>query len=121
MWAEVKRRLFRPISISNQARKQVHHEIHWTPMSRVFNLRDVFQLVVDCFYQGSLPKQNLIDKRHQNVFHVASKVRYQLHAAIPELLKEFGGDVTLVAEKLSVQIAANSETGWRSSTLPGVN
>jgi hypothetical protein len=55
----------------------------------VLNLTDVFQLIVHTFEQRPLPKQKLIEDRHQLVFHIAFQLRYQLHAFCPQLLERF--------------------------------
>ena len=44
----------------------------------MFNLRNVFQLVIDRFDDGSLTKQEFIGQRHEMIFHVLTDASAQL-------------------------------------------
>src|SRR5947209_8137645 len=56
-------------SVSNQTCDQIDEEVHRTAMTRVLNLRDILQLIVDRFNDGSLPEHDLIEHRQQLVLH----------------------------------------------------
>jgi hypothetical protein len=45
--------------MANQSGHEVHHEVARAPMSHMFNLGDVFQLVVDRFDWRTFPRQDL--------------------------------------------------------------
>ena len=52
-------------------------------MSCVFNLGNVFELIVDGFDERPLPQQYLVDQGHESVVHVAANGGHQLHALFP--------------------------------------
>ena len=54
----------------NQPSDQVDECVDVASMSGVLNLADVFELVIDVFNQGSLPKEDFIYEVHQLGFHV---------------------------------------------------
>ena len=57
-------------AVGNQTADQIDEKIHWAAMARVLNLRDVFELVNNCLNNGAFPQQNLVEDRHEFVFHV---------------------------------------------------
>ena len=65
---ETKRRFLRLAAVGNQAAKQIDEEIHRAAMTRVLDLRDIFQLVNNCLDNRALSQQNLIEDRHEFVF-----------------------------------------------------
>jgi uncharacterized protein (DUF3820 family) len=44
------------------------------------NLRDVLELVKDCFDHGAFAGRQLVDEPHQMIFHVASGLSQELNA-----------------------------------------
>ena len=46
-------------SVGDQPSNQVYECVDWTSVSGVFNLADVFELVIDGFNQGPLPGKDL--------------------------------------------------------------
>lgn len=72
----------------------------------MFDLGNVFQLVVHRFNQGTLSQQDFVHQRHEDVFHVPTHGCDELNALFPERMKPFGRNVTLVAEELSGQSAS---------------
>ena len=50
-----------------------------TTMSRMGNLGDVLELVIDGFDDRSFAKQDLVHDRHQAILHVFSQAGNQLH------------------------------------------
>ena len=67
-------------------------------LERSIDLGDVFELIVDRFDQRTFAKEDFIQQGHQLVVHVLANLSDQLQALLPELAKQFGGNVTLVAE-----------------------
>ncbi len=60
------------MAISNQATQEVYQKVDWTAMTRMFNLRNILELVDDGFGNGALAKQKFIHQRHQSIFHIRS-------------------------------------------------
>ena len=71
----------------------------------MFDLGNVFQLIVDRFDQRTLSQQDFVHQRHQRVFHVASQGRDEVNASLPKGVKQVGRNVTFVAKKFSEHFA----------------
>ena len=56
---EIKRRFLGLMSVSNEASNDINKKVGDTPMTRMGNLRNVFELVIDGFNQGPLPDKDL--------------------------------------------------------------
>lgn len=65
-------------------------------MPRVFNLRDIFQLVIDRFYKGPFAQHDFVRDRHQRVPHVALDLSNKLYPIHKQELKELFADISLV-------------------------
>ena len=74
--------------IGNQRREHIHAEVEHTAMSGVNELRYVFQFVVDGLYYRALPQHQLVIKRHQLVFHVASEPSNQVQTIAEQMVKQ---------------------------------
>ena len=55
--------------IGDQPCYQVDHEVVHTAMAAVFDLADIFELVVDGFNERPLTEQDLVYQRHETVDH----------------------------------------------------
>ena len=53
-------------------------------MSAILDLAEVLQLVIDRFYQGSLPEQDLIKDRQQAILHILSQLREPLQILLTQ-------------------------------------
>ena len=106
---EPQSRLFRLASIADQSRQQVYGEIQHASVTCMFDLGNVFQLVVHRFNQGTLSQQDFVHQRHEAVFHVPTQGCNELNAMLPQRMEQTGRNVTLVAEELSGQSASQ---GW---------
>jgi len=95
------RRLLLPIVVCDQGGYLVDHEIDQAAMSRVLNLENVLQLVVDRFTQGALAEEYFVEYRQQLVFHILSDLGDQFHARPPELIEEFFRDIAAVTKELA--------------------
>ena len=73
-------------------------------MSCMSNLRDVLQLVIDGFDDGSLAKQNLVYQGHQAILHVLANRRNQLNTLFKELVKQWLRDVAFIAKQFTPQL-----------------
>jgi hypothetical protein len=59
------------MTIANQPRYQIDHEVRQAVMSSVLNLGDGIELVINRLHDGLFPQQYLVPKEHQPVFHVS--------------------------------------------------
>ena len=57
-------------SVGDQPSDQVDECVDETSVSGVFNLAEVFEVVIDGFNQGSLPEKDFIHEAQQLGFHV---------------------------------------------------
>ena len=71
-------------------------------MSGVFNLSDIFQLVIDSFDYRSLAEQYPVIHRPDSTFHVVFKFGYQLYAVNEEFAEQVFADVALVSDKFAI-------------------
>ena len=67
----------------------------------MFDLADVFELVVDRFNQGPLSQEDLVDEGKQLGLHVLAELGDEFDPLGSQGLEEFLGDVATVAEELS--------------------
>jgi len=74
------------VTVSNQASHDIGDEAGEAPMTRVFNLRDVFQLIGDGFENATLAQQQLVFEPDQAVLHVGLEFGDEGDAALVELL-----------------------------------
>ena len=86
-------------------------------MAGVFDLGDVFQLVIDRFNQGTLSQQQLVLQSHQPILHVLFDGGNQLQVLIHQLLPQGFGNVSLVPKQSPVQIRHHVRDG---ATIVGV-
>ena len=70
-------------------------------MPGVFDLRDVFELVVDRLNDGTLPRHDLIEQRHQFVLHVRLQFSDELKVFGKQRIEELLRDVALVAKQFA--------------------
>ncbi|RCJ27694.1 hypothetical protein A6770_34955 [Nostoc minutum NIES-26] len=60
------------MTISNQSTQNINAKIHRTTMSGMFNLGNVFELVVNSLNNRAFTGQKLVVKTHQLILHVAA-------------------------------------------------
>jgi phosphopantothenoylcysteine synthetase/decarboxylase len=60
MSSESQRRLFRPLRIGYQSANHVDRKANYTPMASVFQLRNIFQLIMSGLDQNTLTEQDAI-------------------------------------------------------------
>ena len=71
-------------------------------MPGVLNLGDVFQFIVDCLDNGSLPQQDSVVHRPQAAFHIVFQFGNQLYPVNEELVEQAFADIPLVSDKFPV-------------------
>ncbi len=67
----------------------------------MLKLRDVLELVVDRFDQGTFAKQQLVEYRHENIFHIFLDLRDELDIFVPKKLEELFGKISFITDELS--------------------
>lgn len=65
-------------------------------MTRMLNLRNVLELVIDGLNNCALAKQNFVNQLDQTVFHIFLALGNQLQTLFIELFKQLLGDITTV-------------------------
>jgi hypothetical protein len=55
----------------------------------MFDVANVYQLVVICFDDRAFSQQDAIEKWHQAVFHVASDACYEMDCVVEKHLEEW--------------------------------
>ena len=79
------------MSIRDQPANQVRHEVHWTAMPRMLNLRDVLQLVDNGFDDRAFTQKKRILTQHWLIrVHIAFELREQAQPVIAHQLLEQG-------------------------------
>ncbi len=74
-------------------------------MARVLDLRDVLELVVNDFQNGTLTQQQLVGKQQQAVLHIGFELGDELEMVVVEqLLKQRLRQRAFVAKQLAPQI-----------------
>ncbi|SDZ17720.1 hypothetical protein SAMN05421754_108311 [Nitrosomonas sp. Nm58] len=68
-------------------------------MTGMLDLRDVFQLIVDSLHDRTFTQQKFVKQRQQLASYVFTQLGDELHAFLPELLKEWLRDVALVTKE----------------------
>ena len=86
------------MAVGNYARDQIDHEVGQASVSGVFDLRDVLELIIDRFYDGTLPEHKLVREVHDLVFHVGAQLGDQLNATLEQLSEQRLCDVASVSE-----------------------
>lgn len=72
-------------------------------MPRMFNLRDVFQLVVNGLDNGTLSEEQLVGQVHQTIGHIFAHTRDEFQAMFPESEKEFVREIALIGKEFAKQ------------------
>lgn len=90
----MKTRLFRLVTIGNQTANDVHKAISRAAVTRMFNLRDVLDLVNHRLDDRTLASEHLVIQSHQMVLHIASRFGKELNIkGFEQLLSELRADV----------------------------
>ena len=111
---ETKGRFLWLAAVGDQTAHQIDEEIHWATMARVLNLRDVFELVNNRLDNGAFSQQNLVEDRHEFVFHVRFDPNDELKVEIAqEFFKKWLRNVASVTNQFAQQ-AANQFRNWLS-------
>ena len=71
-------------------------------MSGMFNLGDVFQLVIDCLDYGSLSKQYSVIHGSESTFHIVFQFGNQLYPINEQLAEQVFADIALVSDEFAI-------------------
>jgi len=94
----MQRGLLGQVTVGDQPRQQMHHEMVGTAMARMLALTDVLELVIDALNDRPLAQQELVDQREDAPTHVLASFGDQVEAVGDEqFLGERLGEVALVA------------------------
>src|SRR5262245_3088050 len=80
-------------------------------MPRMFQLANVFELVVDGLNQSALAEQNFIQEREQAGLHLFFEFGDEWDSLIPKLSDEGLGDVAALPHQLAKQAASKFRHG----------
>lgn len=67
----------------------------------MFDLRDIFQLVIDRFDHGASPQEEFIHQGHQLIFHVFLELGDQWQILLEQQIKECLGNIPFIAKELA--------------------
>ena len=92
-------------------------------MTRMLDLRDVLELVIDTLDNGPFAQQRLVRQREQAVVHVGLEFGDELQAASEKLLEEGMRAVAFVAKQLAEEVFGELvhrftviDAGWCDTT-----
>jgi len=80
----------------------------------MFNLRNIFELVIDDFNNGPSSQHNFVGKHHQSIFHVLSDPSNQFQALLKKFFKQGLRNVTFVTKHFNEKTFAQ---GWHRSPI----
>ena len=84
-------------------------------MACMFDLRDILQLVVNGLNYCALAQHQLIEDRHQLVFHVLANLGHELYIIIEQKVKQRLRDIAFVSKKFTEQVF--NHLWYRSSVI----
>ena len=88
-------------SVGDQAGDKIDDKVSRAAVTRVFNLRDILELVSDGLNHEPLTREQLVIENDESIPHVFADGRNQLQAACEELFKESLGEIAAVADQLT--------------------
>ena len=95
-------------SVGNQTGDEIDAKVDCAPMTGVFNLRDIFELVNDGLNDEAFTREELVFENDELILHVFAKGRDKLQTPCEELFKERLGEIAAVADQLSPQFLGQS-------------
>jgi hypothetical protein len=107
------------IGVGNQPSEKIDEEIEGTAMWRMFDLADVFELVIDGLNNGPFAQEYLVDELDEPILHILFCFGDQLQTALIEFLKEGLGDIASVAKQLSPELLGHLGDGTAVVNIRG--
>jgi len=99
------------MAVSDQSSHKINQEVSGATVTCMFNLGNVFQLVVDRLDNRSSPQQQFVGKGHKVIFHVLTQGGNKFDAFRPQLVEEGLRDVPFVPEELTEKLAGECRDG----------
>lgn len=91
------------ITIYGNGAQYVNDKIIKAPVSEVFDLSNILQFIIDCFYYGQFPQEQFVRNTHQSSFHVALEFGDELYHIHKQPLDEFLANISFVANQFPIQ------------------
>ena len=89
------------MAVSNQATDQIDR----AAVAGVLDLRNVLELVNDCFYNRPFTEEELVGQGHQAVFHIGFEFSDELEAkGLEEVEKKGSGEIACVGKHFTKEI-----------------
>ena len=98
---EVEARLLRLQLVGNKSAEQINAKVHRTPVSGVFDLFLVLELVIDGLNDATSSKHNLVHEWEEFVLHILLDAGDEPYILAPQRRKQIFRDVTPISEKLT--------------------
>ena len=98
---EIKRRFLGLMSVSNEASDDINKKVGDTPMTRMGNLRNVFELVIDGLDERPLAEQQFVSQRQKAGLHVFAQACDKLNSLSKEFVKQGLRNVALVTKEFA--------------------
>ena len=106
-------RLFRLVTIGDEAADNVDKAIGRAAVTRMFNLRDVLELVNHRLHDRTLAGEQLVSQSHQVVLHIAPGFGKELNIkGFEQLLCQLRADVASVGKDFATQAAEQVYDGF---------
>jgi hypothetical protein len=87
--------------VGNQASKDINKKIRDTAMTSMSNLRDVLELVIDRFNEGTFAQEKPVSQGHETIFHVLAQGCNELDILSEQLVKERLRNLAFVTEEFA--------------------
>jgi hypothetical protein len=82
------------MAVSNQPSHQVHQEVDRAAMTRMLDLADILELIIDRFNDGPLAQEQFVRHLKQAVVHLFAQLRDEVNAlGDQEVLRERLGKI----------------------------
>ena len=92
------------MAISNQATQDINKKVEYTAMSRVFDLRDILELIDNGLHNRTFPQHQAVFPEHQAILHIRSEFGDQLDGeGLVEIIEQRLGEIAFVSKDLSEQ------------------
>jgi hypothetical protein len=101
LWCHLERRRLLLMAISQETSQYVHQEICWAAMTTVFNLGNVFQLIVDGFDQHPFAQEQFVVEPDQAWFHIPLDRGEQFYATLHQPRKPLFGQIAFITDQFA--------------------
>jgi hypothetical protein len=116
IWVEMERGLLGQVRVRRQPCQEMDEEVERAAVTRVFDLTDILELVMNRLDERPLAEQELVGQGEQSVLHVRAELRNQVQAVLDqERFGERRRDGALVPEQLPKE--ATDQAGQRTPVI----